>query len=162
MFPREYLPTQGRDDSSTAGVFQCTVLYHTIQYNTIQYNTIQYNTMGESIPPYAAFFFTISLRPIQSGTDYCSVSSTQEISLNYHGAGHNCLTVPTLLQESRGAISQSIHNVSSYVSVFVMFIVFLNITTTNAYMMELTIINNLLDIQIKIVWFCVQMSPWWW
>ena len=32
MFPREYLPTQGQDDSSTAGVFQCTVLYHTILY----------------------------------------------------------------------------------------------------------------------------------
>ena len=34
MFPREYLPTHGRDDSSTAGVFQCTVLYHTILYKT--------------------------------------------------------------------------------------------------------------------------------
>ena len=32
MFPREYLPTQGLDDSSTAGVFQYTVLYHTILY----------------------------------------------------------------------------------------------------------------------------------
>ena len=30
--------------------------YSSVQYNTIQYNTIQYNTMGESIPPYAAFF----------------------------------------------------------------------------------------------------------
>ena len=30
MFPREYLSTQGRDDSSTARVFQCTILYHTI------------------------------------------------------------------------------------------------------------------------------------
>ena len=32
MFPGEYLPTQGRDDSSAAGLFQCTVLYHTILY----------------------------------------------------------------------------------------------------------------------------------
>ena len=32
MFPREYLPTQGRDDSFTAGVFQCSILYHTILY----------------------------------------------------------------------------------------------------------------------------------
>ena len=35
MFPREYLPTQGRDDSScTEGVFQCTVLYNTILYGS--------------------------------------------------------------------------------------------------------------------------------
>ena len=34
MFLREYLPTQGGDDSSTAGVFQCTVLYYTILYKT--------------------------------------------------------------------------------------------------------------------------------
>ena len=36
MFPREFLPTQGQDDSSTARVFQCTVLYHTILYKMFQ------------------------------------------------------------------------------------------------------------------------------
>ena len=36
MLPMEYLPTQGQDDSSTVGVFQCTVLYHTILYKTIR------------------------------------------------------------------------------------------------------------------------------
>ena len=69
MFPREYLLTQGRDDSSTAGVFQYTVPYHTIlfivilheeknrieisniiqlttfPYSTIPYNTGHYNTI---------------------------------------------------------------------------------------------------------------------
>ena len=37
MFPREYLPTQGRDDSSsTEGVFQYAVLYYTILYKTFR------------------------------------------------------------------------------------------------------------------------------
>ena len=69
MFPREYLPTQGRDDSSTAGVFQCTVLYNTILYKTF--------CVIASIPSYIEF------RPCQGlsyqTSDLCHDDNTQEI-----------------------------------------------------------------------------------
>jgi len=82
MFPREYLPTQRQDDSSTAGVFQCTV--YTILYFTKCFaQSQQYQARKNYVVYYILMAYICQFQ--NGNVHFCSSTGVQMSSRNIHG-----------------------------------------------------------------------------